>query len=412
MKKMLVMVVMVVLAGTLALAVETGIDPAVEKIIGKLAENMQKAQRLSCTMTLLMHNEMEGMKQEITTTYSVAIERPAKLAMRQVKGMPTFTLVSDGTNVYSHLPMMNRYSVGEAPKTYDDLFQQVGAMGATMVFVDNLLSDDVRAAILEGVKTATYAGKVTVNGQECDLIRFVQDEFDWELWVTRGDAPIVVKVMTDVTKGMGEAGEQMPGMRGMKMTVENVFDRWTVGAELPADSFVFRQPEGTRKVKSLFEDEEDGEPMETLEGKSAPGFTLDLLEGGKVTVPVATTNASVVVLDFWATWSGPCRRTLPVVARLTQEYRDKGVVYYAVNQQEQPDQVKAFLEKEGVTCAVAMDMDGKVGQAYQMQGIPQTVLIGKDGTVQAIHIGLIPDMEKTLREQLDLLVKGKVLIGK
>jgi outer membrane lipoprotein-sorting protein len=123
MKKMLMMVVMVVVTGTLAVAVETGIDPAVEKIIGKLAENMQKAQRLSCVMTLLMHNEMEGMKQEITTTYAVAIERPAKLAMRQVKGMPTFTVVSDGTNVYSLLPMMNRYSVGVAPKTYDEFVE-------------------------------------------------------------------------------------------------------------------------------------------------------------------------------------------------------------------------------------------------------------------------------------------------
>jgi thiol-disulfide isomerase/thioredoxin len=175
---------------------------------------------------------------------------------------------------------------------------------------------------------------------------------------------------------------------------------------------VFKVPEGAKQVKSLFEDEEEGEPVETLEGKLAPEFTLDLLDGGKVTVPMAKTNESVVVLDFWATWSGPCRRTLPVVAKLTREYKDKGMLYYAVNQQEQPDQVKAFLEKEGITCAVAMDVEGKVGQAYQMQGIPQTVLIGKDGTVQAIHIGLIPDMEKTLRGQLDVLVTGKSLIGK
>jgi thiol-disulfide isomerase/thioredoxin len=332
--------------------------------------------------------------------------------MRQMKGMPTFTVVSDGSNVYYHLPMMNRYSINPAPKSFEELFQAVGSMGATMIFIDNLLGGDVKSALLEGVRKAVYGGKVTVNGQECDLIRFEQDEFDWELWVTRGTNPVVLKVAADMTKGMKEAGDVMPGMSGMKMTIENVFENWSVGQALPADAFAIKPPEGARKEKSLFEDDEEGEPLETLEGKPAPGFTLDLLDGGKATVPVAATNETVVVLDFWATWCGPCRRSLPVVSKVASEYKDKGVVFYAVNQQEQPDQVKAFLEKEGIACPVAMDAEGKVGQAYQMQGIPQTVLIGRDGTVQAIHIGLIPEMEKTLREQLDALVTGKSLIGK
>jgi len=361
---------------------------------------------------------MEGMRQEITSTYTVAFERPSKLAIRQIKGMPTFTLVADGTNVYSYTPMLNRYSVNDTPKTYEELLEAIGAMmGANMLFVDNLLRDDVRMALLEGVKTATYAGKEKIGGRECDHLKFQQDEFDWELWVATGETPVVVKVVTDMSKGMGGRDEQMPGMRGMKMTVTNLFDDWSPGADLPADAFVFHPPEGAKKVDSLFDDEpedagEPGEPLDMLEGRPAPVFSLDLLDGGKATVPSATTNAQVVVLDFWATWCGPCRKALPVVAKVTAEFKAKGVVFYAVNQQEQPDQVRKFLEQEGVVCAVAMDTDGKVGKEYNVQGIPQTVLIGKDGTVQAVHIGLIPDLEKTLREQLDALVKGKSLIEK
>ena len=411
MKKMLMMVTVVWMA-IAAKAADSGIDPAVEKIVGRLADGMQKAQSMACTMTLQMRNEMEGMRQEITTTYAVAVERPAKLAIRRIKGMPTFTLVSDGSNVYAHLPMMDRYAVSVAPKTYEELFQAVGAMGATTMFIDNLLKEDVRGALLEGVRKATYEGKATVNGQECDLIRFEQNEFDWEMWVTSGATSVVLKVVTDITKGMGAVDEQMPGMRGMKMTVENQFSGWTVGGALPAGAFEFKPPAGARKVDSLFADEEGGDMPESLEGKPAPAFSLDLLDGGKADVPVVSSNAMVVVLDFWATWCGPCRQGLPIVAKVAADYKGKGVVFYAVNQQEQPDQIRKFMEKEGLSCPVALDTDGKAGVTYQVQGIPQTVLIGKDGTVQAVHIGLIPDLEKTLREQLDLLLKGKSLIGK
>lgn len=411
MKKILVMVTTALMAMA-AGAADSGVDPGVEKIVRKLADGMQQARTMSCTMTMVMRNEMEGMRQEITTTYAVAIERPAKIAIRRIKGMPTFTIVSDGSNVYAHLPMMNRYAVSEAPKTYEELFQLAGGMGATMMFVDNLLSDDVTAALLEGVGKATSGGKATVNGQECDLLRFEQNEFDWDMLVTGGATSVVLKVVTDMTKGMGAANEQMPGMRGMKMTVENLFEGWTVGGALPADAFEFKPPEGARKVGSLFEDEEGGGMPDSLEGKPAPAFSLELLEGGKAVIPAASTNATVVMLDFWATWCGPCRQALPAVAKVAADYKDKGVVFYAVNQQEQPDQIRKFMEKESIACPVALDTAGKVGSAYQVQGIPQTVLIGQDGTVQAVHIGLIPDLEKTLREQLDVLVKGKTLIGK
>ncbi len=411
MKTMLVLVIVAWMAFA-AKAGESGVDPAVEKVLGRLADGMQKARSMSCTMTLQMRNEMEGMRQEITTTYSVAVERPAKLAIRRIKGMPTFTMVSDGSNVYSHLPMMDRYAVSVAPKTYDELFQAVGAMGATTMFIDNLLKDDVRAAVLEGVKKATLGGRAIVDGQECDLLRFEQNEFDWEMWVTTGATSVVLKVVTDMTKGMGAVDEQMPGMRDMKMTVENQFSGWTVGSALPAGAFEFKPPAGARKVDSLFAEEEGDTVSDSLEGKPAPAFSLELLDGGKAEVPVVSTNATVVVLDFWATWCGPCRQALPAVAKVTAEYKGKGVVFYAVNQQEQPDQIRKFMEKEGVSCPVALDADGKVGVSYQVQGIPQTVLIGKDGTVQAVHIGLIPDLEKTLREQLDVLLKGKSLIGK
>ena len=411
--KRLWMMAVAALAAT-AMAGESGMDRRVETVVGRAAEALQGARKLSCKMTLEMLNEMEGMRQEITTTYALAAERPAKFAMRYLKGLPTFTVVSDGTNLYSHLPMMNRYATGPAPKTYEELFQAIGAMGANMMFVDNLLRDDVRGSLLEGVTKATHAGTATVDGRECDHLKFEQEDFDWEMWVTTGDKPVVLKVMTDMSKaGMPQAVETMPGMQPMKMTFVNRFSDWSLDADLPGNAFEFKAPEGAVKTDALFGDSEEGaEPeLETLTGKPAPVFSLEMLDGAKASVPAGKPGETVVVLDFWASWCGPCRRSLPVLARVTEEFKDKGVVFYAINQQEQPADIRKFLEKEKINCAVAMDPDGKVGQAYQVQGIPQTVLIGKDGTVQAVHVGLIPDLEETLRGQIKALIEGKKLTG-
>ncbi len=412
------MVLAMAMMATWAIGAEEGtggaIDPKVDAVLVKVAETLQKAGKFSCRMTLEMRNEMEGMRQEITTTYAIAAERPAKFAMRYVKGLPTFTVVSDGTNLNSLLLMMNRYVTGAAPKNYEELFQAISAMGANMMFVDNLLREDVRASLLEGVNKATHVGRVTLDGRECDHLRFTQEDFNWEMWVTTNDNPVVLRVMTDMSgETMAQGAEMMPGLKAMKMTFVNRFSDWVLDADLPADTFVFRAPEGATRMDSLFGDSADEtEPeMDALIGKPAPTFSLELLDGGDATVPAGKLGETVTILDFWATWCGPCRRSLPILAKVAAEFKDKGVVLYAINQQEQADDVRKFLEKEKLTCPVALDADGKVGQAYQVQGIPQTVLIGKDGTVQAVHIGWIPDLEKTLREQIQKLLDGKTLIG-
>jgi len=117
----------------------------------------------------------------------------------------------------------------------------------------------------------------------------------------------------------------------------------------------------------------------------------------------------VVILDFWASWCPPCVRGLPVVTKAANEYKDKGVVFYAVNVREDRQTIGKFLDEKKLDCPVALDKDGKVGDLYGVEGIPQTVLIGKDGRVQSVHVGFAPQVEKTLREELDALVAGKDL---
>lgn len=144
-------------------------------------------------------------------------------------------------------------------------------------------------------------------------------------------------------------------------------------------------------------------------GQSAPDFELAQLDGTKVKLS-SHRDKEVVILDMWATWCGPCVAELPVVAGIAEQYRSKGVATYAVNQGDQEETVSEFVKKEKLTLPVLLDKDGKVGDSYRADAIPMLVVVGKDGTIQSIHVGNDPNINFKLSRELDQLLSGKNLV--
>jgi thiol-disulfide isomerase/thioredoxin len=135
-----------------------------------------------------------------------------------------------------------------------------------------------------------------------------------------------------------------------------------------------------------------------LVGKPAPDFELELL-GGK-TFHLAGSKGRVVVLDFWATWCGPCLQAMPQVERVAGEFRDRGVQLVAVNLQETPKEIAAMLERHKLELTVALDKDGVVAEKYGAHAIPQTVVIDRDGNVARLFVGGGPHLGDQLRDAL------------
>ena len=163
-----------------------------------------------------------------------------------------------------------------------------------------------------------------------------------------------------------------------------------------ADAFVFKPDDGMRRVRRFMQRSPE---HEALEGQPATDFTLETLAGSKP-VKLSELKGRVVVLDFWATWCGPCRRWLPIVEQASRDYASKGLAVFAVNERETDSKVRSYLDQQKLDLPVLMDRSGTVGSIYRASSIPLTVVVGKDGFVLRVMVGLheAEDLKDVLHE--------------
>lgn len=140
-----------------------------------------------------------------------------------------------------------------------------------------------------------------------------------------------------------------------------------------------------------------------LVGKAAPPIRLNLLGGGEFD-STAYQKKNILLVDFWATWCGPCRKAMPVLIDVAKEYKDKGVLYFAVDLREDSGTVKRFLQEQKLDIQVPLDKDGKVAQEYLVRGIPTMAVIDKAGLVREVHVGYSDTLKSDLKKTLDAII--------
>ena len=145
-----------------------------------------------------------------------------------------------------------------------------------------------------------------------------------------------------------------------------------------------------------------------LTGKSAPPTRLPLLDGGSFDLKDHR-GKDIVLLDFWATWCGPCREYMPIIERVAESFKDEGVVLYAVNSAEPAETVRRYLEATPLHSTIALDPTGQASVMYDAASLPMTVLIDKDGRIQKVYIGVGRGIESELRKDIRWLLRGNSL---
>ena len=203
--------------------------------------------------------------------------------------------------------------------------------------------------------------------------------------VVSGESDVVGKCSASVT----EILELLMGGAIEAASTEMAYGRWIL-QNAPDPKFVNADGSGSGSGP-------DGTES-AMVGKPAPDFKLPLLDGKPF--QLSALKGQVVVLDFWATWCGPCMQTMPQVERVTKEFADRGVRLVAVNLQEAPKDIKAVLTRQHLDVTVALDRDGVVAEKYNATAITQTVVIDREGNVARLYIGGGNDFDQRLREAL------------
>ena len=133
-------------------------------------------------------------------------------------------------------------------------------------------------------------------------------------------------------------------------------------------------------------------PPDDAIGRLAPDFELETLDGGRFRL--SDWAGHPVVLNFWASWCAPCRREMPVLIRLQEQYREAGLIVVGVNIEEARSPAGDFAAEFGINFALPMDFDGAVTRRYGIGGTlgpPHTMFLGADGVIRTIFRGQAPD---------------------
>lgn len=144
-------------------------------------------------------------------------------------------------------------------------------------------------------------------------------------------------------------------------------------------------------------------PAALAPATAAPDFTLRSADGGNLRL--GELRGRVVLVNFWATWCGPCKIEMPHLNRIYEKYRSAGFVLLGVNIDEDPRQAAAMAQRMGLKFPVLLDTDKAVSRRYALDSMPGTVLIDRDGKVRHVHRGYRDGMEETYERQVRELVK-------
>jgi len=136
-------------------------------------------------------------------------------------------------------------------------------------------------------------------------------------------------------------------------------------------------------------------------GMPAPNFQLKNLDGQSVSL--SDLQGKPVLINFWATWCSPCIHEMPYLQQVYDEWSDKGLMVLAINIGESSAQVEAFMQSHDLSLPVLLDAKQAVAQKYNIQYIPSTFFIDKDGIIQEKIVGAFPS-KIAIEEKLSKII--------
>jgi peroxiredoxin len=135
----------------------------------------------------------------------------------------------------------------------------------------------------------------------------------------------------------------------------------------------------------------------------APAFTLTTVNGESATL--SQYKGQVVMLNFWATWCGPCQQEMPLLDQMYRKYKPAGFTLIGVNVDKDAPPVRQLLDRKPVGFPVLLDPASQVSKSYHVDEMPSTVLIDRKGNIRFVHRGYKPGDENEYQDRIRQLIR-------
>ncbi len=368
----------IALAG-LSLAVPTASAQQAQDILRRTAEVYQDIGQYRFDVNVSMKMTGGGEQHALDLDLVIAAREPDGMRIDVEGPNVALSIISDGDSTWTYMPLANQYMAtagGLDPKK----------LGAS---IPDILGEYTE--IEEGARKVEVLREETVQlGGESRPAFVVQVEYEsgegpakadstWKtLWIDKERG----LVLRDDTRAYVS---RTPFGVPMYIDETTRFNEISIGEPLEEALFAFRAPADAVRV----EPEPAPAARSHLRGQEALNFELEKLDGG--TISLESLRGKVVLVNFWATWCGPCRVEMPMLERVYREYGDKGLEVIAVSVGESREEVEPYIEENGYSFPILLDSDSAVGNAYRTTNIPTSFIIDRNGIIVHHFVGVRPE---------------------
>ncbi len=145
---------------------------------------------------------------------------------------------------------------------------------------------------------------------------------------------------------------------------------------------------------------EKKEDAPRAEPREAQEFSIELFDGA--IFRLSEHRGSPIVLNFWASWCGPCKKEAPELEKAFKRYSPKGVVFLAIAVQDTEEDARRFIKEHGLTLPTGLDKDQSIAELYGIMGVPTTFIMDREGMIVYTHLGAVT--EELLEDELEKLL--------
>lgn len=333
---------------------------------------------------------LAGNPLNVSVTSSLAVVNPDRKRLVSKGQMGETTIVSNGEFTWTYVPPLKQYTKKAVMRSPQALLESIGM--STLAADMTKASSDPKILREESIEIDGSKYPCWVVETRIDKVKLPQPEGAEltggviTMWI---DKDLKIQRQTTMAGNM-EGG---PITTPIEMRQKIINRAIKLDLDLPDSLFTFTPPEGSKEVADFFV---PGMKAPNLVGKAAPEFRVKSLAGE--TFDLASLKGKTVLLDFWATWCGPCRKEMPTMEKIHQEFKSSGLVVLGLNVGEDRGTVEKFLKTAKVNYPIALTLDTDVVPAFEVTAYPTYVVIDRQGNIAGYQVGSAG--ETALRETL------------